>query len=55
METTARKRKTEWDDLSPYEQEPYLQKAEYLIERGYLEEKSVYNLAKILYNRSNEN
>lgn len=56
METTARKR--EWVDLYPHEQEPYLRSAEYLIEKGYplrTEEKNIYILAEILYNRDNEN
>ena len=47
-------KKLSWDDLFPGQQEPYLQRAEYLIERGYIEEKSVYKLAEILYNKDND-
>lgn len=52
--TTARKK--EWDELTSQEQKPYLEKAEYLIERGYPSTgKNIYILAKIIYNKSDEN
>ena len=48
-------KKISWDDLFPGEQEPYLRRAEYFIERGYpLGENSVYKLAEILYNKDND-
>jgi hypothetical protein len=40
-----------WDQMTPTEQEQYLVKAQYLIQRGYASHLSVYKLAEMLYNK----
>jgi len=41
----------DWHLLTPTEQKPYIKKAEYLIDRGYVELKTVEQIAKQIYEK----
>lgn len=41
-----------WNQLSPQLQDKYLSRAEYLINRGYHQNKNMYKLAELIYNSS---
>lgn len=44
-------KKVEWEDATANIRMTYLDRAEYLIERGYIEDIDKWNLAKKLYDR----
>ena len=45
-------KKKQWSELTDCEKAPYIKKADYLIHKGYSQEKDLYKLAETIYNKS---
>ena len=43
-----------WAELNKGEQEPFIEKANFLIQKGYIQEKDIYKLTETIYNKQNK-
>jgi len=43
-----------WGELNSVDKEPYIERAKYLISRGYLDEKNIFALAKKIYEKDHK-